>query len=92
MTRYVGLHQALALDFAFGRCFFLPLGKKRELIMLFWRTAGHFWCPVVTLITFSSNLSNFQKNPFFLFTKKNNIKSQKIAKNELKKNAKIYKL
>ena len=24
---------------------------------------GHFWCPVVTFVTFSSNLSNFKKNP-----------------------------
>ena len=25
--------------------------------MLFWPNLGHFWCPVVTLVTFSCNLS-----------------------------------
>ena len=24
---------------------------------------SHFWCPVVNLVTFSSNFSNFKKNP-----------------------------
>ena len=31
--------------------------------MLFWPILGHFWCPVVTSVSFSSNLSNFEKNP-----------------------------
>ena len=39
---------------------FVALRAKRELIMLFWPILGHFWCPVVTLVTFSSNLSNFE--------------------------------
>ena len=30
--------------------------------MLFWPLFGNFWCPVVTLVTFSSNLSNFERN------------------------------
>ena len=36
---------------------------KKELIMLFWLIFGNFWCPLVTWITFSSNLSNFERNP-----------------------------
>ena len=36
---------------------------KKELIMLFWPVLGHFWCPVVTLVTFSNNHSLFEKNP-----------------------------
>ena len=43
--------------------------------MLFWTIFGNFWCPVVTLVSFNSNLSNFLK------------KSQKIQK----KNPKILK-
>ena len=42
--------------------------------MLFWPILGYFWCPVVTLVYFSSNLSNFKKNP------KNQIKLNKILK------------
>ena len=29
---------------------------------LFWPILGHFWCPVVTLLLFSSNNSNFENN------------------------------
>ena len=36
-------------------------GQKKELIMLFWPIFGNFWCPVVTLVTFSSNISNNTK-------------------------------
>ena len=35
---------------------FFALRAKKELIMLFWPIFGNFWCPVVTLVTFSSNL------------------------------------
>ena len=51
-----GGHQPLA------DAFFALLAKK-ELIMLFWPIFGNFWCPVVTLVTFSSNLGNFESNP-----------------------------
>ena len=44
-----------------AECFFCPSGKK-DLIMLSWQILGHFWCPVVTMVTFSSNLTNFKKN------------------------------
>ena len=52
---------------------------KKELNILFLLIFDNFWCPVVTLVTFSSNLSNFERNPP---PKKNNkiIKSQKNFK------------
>ena len=37
-----------------------PLGKK-EPIMLVLPIIGHFWCSVVTLVTFTRNLTNFFK-------------------------------
>ena len=51
--------------------------------MLFWLIFGDFWCPVETLITLSSNLSNFERNAKKLKYKK------KITK--FKKNQKIKK-
>ena len=66
--------------------------------MLFWPIFGNFRCPVVTLVTFSSNISNFEKNfnppplkknPFvFLILKKskNSKKTFEIQKNQTKKN------
>ena len=39
---------------------FFALRARKE---LFWPIFGIFWCPVVTLVTFSSNLSNFKRNP-----------------------------
>ena len=49
--------------------------------MLFWLIFGNFWCPVVTLVTFSRNISNFERNR--KITKKNpkEIKNLKIKKN-----------
>ena len=35
---------------------FFALRAKKELIILFWPIFGNFWCPVVTVVTFSSNL------------------------------------
>ena len=43
-----------------GRAKTKSMGKKK-LIMLFWPILGHFCCSVVTLVTFSSNLSTFRK-------------------------------
>ena len=40
---------------------FFALWAKKELFMLFWLTLGHFWCSVVTSVTFSNNLSNYEK-------------------------------
>ena len=63
---------------ASGRGFFFPSGKK-DLFMLFWLTLGPFWCSVVNSVTFSSILSNFEKNPK---NPKNSKKSQKNTKNQ----------
>ena len=41
----------------------------------------HFWCPVVTLVTFSSNLSIFKRNP---------KKTKKVLRNP--KKLKIFKI
>ena len=53
--------------------------------MLFWPIFGNFWCPVVNLVTFSSNISNFESQK----TKKNTKKIQKNLK--ISKNPKIGK-
>ena len=48
--------------------------------MLFYPILGHFWCSVVTLVTFSSKLSNFEKNPKNqeqVFKKRINLKMSK---------------
>ena len=42
---------------------FLNLRAKKELSMLFWPIFGNCCCPVVTLVTFRINLSNFERNP-----------------------------
>ena len=55
MAHYVGLLLAPAEGFG--------LRTKKKLIMLFWLIIGHFWCPVVALVRFSSYLNNFKKNP-----------------------------
>ena len=58
---------------------FSALRAKKELFMLIWLTLGRFWCSVVTSVTFSSNLSNFDKNPKNpKTTPKNPNKSKKI--------------
>ena len=54
-ARYAGLLLAPAEAF-------FALRAKKELIMLFWPIFGNFWCPVVTLVNFSSNISNFERN------------------------------
>ena len=51
---------------------FLPFRKKESLLCCF-----YFWCPVVTLVTFSCNISIFERN------KKNFKKIQKKSKNIL---------
>ena len=33
---------------------FFALRAKKEIIMLFWPSLGNIWCPVVTLVTFST--------------------------------------
>ena len=53
--------------------------------MLFWPILGHFWCPIVTLVTFSSKLSNFKKNPTSPKKNPKKFKLKKIPKNPPKK-------
>ena len=53
--------------------------------MLFRSIFGNYLCPVVTLVSFSSNLSNFERN------KKNKIKNPKISTAKKSKNLKILK-
>ena len=55
---------------------FFALRSKKEPIILFWPIFVNFWCPVVTLVTLSSNLSNFERNP------KNPKKIQRKGKNK----------
>ena len=74
---------------------FFALQAKKELIMRFWAIFGNFWCLVVTLVIFSSNLCNFERNP--KKPKKIQRKSKKfhkISKNPKnpKKNPKIQKI
>ena len=57
---------------------FLPFGQKRQFIMLFRPIFGNFWCPLVTLVTFSRNLSNFEENPKKTKNPKKIKKFQKI--------------
>ena len=54
-ARYASLLLALLARraSAFGRGFFCPMGKKRAYYAVlddFW----HFWCPVLTLVTFKN--------------------------------------
>ena len=62
-AHYAGLLLAPAEGFDLWPRAFLALWAKKDLILLCWPILGHLWCPVVTLVTFSSNLSNFKKNP-----------------------------
>ena len=61
MARYTGL--LLAPSERFGLGFFLPFRQKKGLIMLFWPIFGNCRCPIITLVTFNSNLSNYERNP-----------------------------
>ena len=59
--------------------------------MLFWPIFDNFWCPVVTLVAFSSNLSNFERNPKKPKKKEEEKKKKKISKKNPKKNQKSIK-
>ena len=63
MARYTGLLLAPGEGFGLWPRAFFALREKKGLIMLFRPIFGNFLCPVVTLVTFSSNLSNFERNP-----------------------------
>ena len=71
-ARYAGLLLAPAEGFGLRPRLFLPFGPFGQ------KNAGlahfcNFWCPLVTLVTFSSNICNFERNP--KKTKKIKIKS-----------------
>jgi hypothetical protein len=79
-ARYAGLLLAPAESFGLRPRIFLPFGQKKELIIQFWPIFGIFWSPVITLLTFSSNIS---------INNNNNKKSKKFQK--ISKNPKIQK-
>ena len=58
-------------------------GGLRPSAEAFYAVLAHFWCPVVTMVTFSSNISNNNK------TKKNPKNSKNYKK--FPKNSKIQK-
>ena len=60
-ARYAGLLLAPAEGFGLWPTLFLPFGQKKELFMLFWPIFSNFWCPVVTMVKFSSNLINLKE-------------------------------
>ena len=63
-ARYAGVLLAPAEGFGLRTSLFFAFFRaKKEVIMLFWPFFGNFWCPVVTLVTFSSYISNFERNP-----------------------------
>ena len=61
-ARYAGQLLAPAKGFGLQLRLFLTFEQKKELIMLFWPILGQFWCLILTLVIFSSNLSNLKKN------------------------------
>ena len=76
MARYVG--QLLAPAEAFGQRFFSPSGasSKKRTYYAFLVPFGHFWCSVVTLVTFelkSKKKVNYNNNNNNI--KKNNIQT-----------------
>ena len=51
-ARYAGLLLDPTEGFGLRPMLFLPFGQKKGLLCCF----GHFWCSVVTSVTFSSNI------------------------------------
>ena len=84
-ARYAGLLLAPADGFGLRPRLFLPFGQKKTFFMLFWPIFGNFWCPVVTMVTFSSNLINFERN------QKKRKKIQKKIQQKIQKIKKIQK-
>ena len=58
---------------------FFALQAKKELFMLFWPIFGDFWCPVVTMVTFTSNLIIFQKSPIIPRGFSTNVTQDKLG-------------
>ena len=65
-ARYAGLLLAPEECFSRGRGLFYPSGEKKP----FYAVLAHFWFLVLTLVTFISSLSHFQKNQKFRKKKK----------------------
>ena len=83
--RYAGLFLAPEEGFGLWQRLFLARWARKELLTLFVLVLGHVWCSVVTSVTFSSNVSNFEQNP------KNPKMSNKIKKsNNFKKTKKTF--
>ena len=63
LTRRYGplrsLFLAPAEGFGLRPRLFLPFGQKRAVLAIFEK----IYCPVVTLVTFISKVSNFERNP-----------------------------
>ena len=64
-ARYAGLLLAPADGFGLQTGLSLALWAQKELFCCFsfFLILGHFWCLVVSSVTFSKNLSNFKKTP-----------------------------
>ena len=61
--------------------------------MLFWPILGHFWCSVVPLVTFSSNLNNLKTIKKKILTKKfRKTKKSKKKNLTLKKYIFLYQI
>ena len=74
-ARYAGLLLAPAEGFGLRSRLFLPFG----LFMLFWPIFGDFGCPVVTMVTFSSNLIIIQKSPIIPRGFSTNVTQDKLG-------------
>ena len=62
--------------------------KKKELFTLFVLVLDHFWSLVVTSVTFSNKLGNFENNPKNLKKSKKKSQKLKVQKNPKKKKKK----
>ena len=88
-ARYAGLLLAPAEGFGLQPRHFFAFRAKNDLIMLLWPIFGFFWCPVVTLVTLSSNLKNLVWNSLKSKIIKKKPKISKINK-KIKKSMKSY--
>ena len=66
-------------------------GQNKSFFLMFCLTLGQFWCSVLTSVTFSSALRNFQKNPKNPKKSQKNPKYHKISKIKKKKSKNPWK-
>ena len=89
---YAGLLLAPAEGFGLWPWLFQPFGQKKSFLCCFGPFLAIFWCPVVAVVTFSSNLSNFERNQKKRKHPKKIPKNPKKSKNQkMPKNPKIQK-